>query len=314
MPETTVLAPPTQPRPRRDKPPPKKRTAVAVADPKDDDPMPVKSVYMMTDLEGCAGIDDWDPRHRPDATTAKGVYDRAEMQRLLTGEVNAAAEGLFAAGVKEIVINDAHGAGRTILPEELISGVKLVKGVDRPSWLPGVSPRFDALIQVGMHSMTGTSNGCLAHSMSRNVIYRVNGAEVGEMEMAAYLCGDLGIPWVFTSGDLHACTESERWIDGIVTAPVKEGLGELCAIHMAPVDARALIKKQVQEAMKAVENIQPLVAKSPVVMEVTRPEPGPSSLKDGVERVDAFTVRCEANTFWQAFYRFRGTPDFPMPT
>ena len=63
--------------------------------------MPVKSVYMMTDLEGAAGVDDWDPRHREDATTAKGVYDRAEMQRLLTGEVNAAAKGLFAAGVEE---------------------------------------------------------------------------------------------------------------------------------------------------------------------------------------------------------------------
>ena len=38
--------------------------------------MTVKSVYMMTDLEGVAGVDDWDPRHREDATTAKGVYDR----------------------------------------------------------------------------------------------------------------------------------------------------------------------------------------------------------------------------------------------
>ena len=32
--------------------------------------MSVKSVYMMTDLEGCAGVDDWDPRHHDYATTA----------------------------------------------------------------------------------------------------------------------------------------------------------------------------------------------------------------------------------------------------
>ena len=235
--------------------------------------MSVKSVYMMTDLEGVAGVDDWDPRHRDDATTAKGVYDRAEMQRLLTGEVNAAAEGLFAAGVKEVIINDAHGAGRTILSEELISGVKLVQGVKRPCWLPGLSPRFDALIQVGMHAMTGTPNGCLAHSMSQNMVYRVNGVEVGEMEMAAYLCGHLGIPWVFTAGDLHACTESEHWVHDIVTAPVKEGLGELCALHLAPTDARALIKTRVQEAIAVAQNIEPLVAKRPVVVEVTHPDP-----------------------------------------
>ena len=104
--------------------------------------MSVKSVYMMTDLEGSAGVDDWDPRHREDATTAKGVYDRAEMQRLLTGEVNAAAEGLFAAGVEEIIINDAHGAGRTILSEELISGVKLCTGRQPPLLVAGIIPQI----------------------------------------------------------------------------------------------------------------------------------------------------------------------------
>ena len=276
--------------------------------------MIVKSVYMMTDLEGVAGVDDWDPRHRDDATTAKGVYDRAEMQRLLTGEVNAAAEGLFAAGVEEVIINDAHGAGRTILSEELVSRVKLVQGVKRPCWLPGLSPRFDALIQVGMHAMTGTPNGCLAHSMSRDMVYRVNGAEVGEMEMAAYLCGHVGIPWVFTSGDLHACAESERWVSGIVTAPVKEGLGELCALHMAPADARALIKARVQEAMAVAENIEPLIARSPVVVEVTHPEPNGLSAPEGVERVDEFTNRCRGESFWQLFHNlFYGKPDFPVP-
>ena len=276
--------------------------------------MSVKSVYMMTDLEGVAGVDDWDPRHRDDATTAKGVYDRAEMQRLLTGEVNAAAEGLFAAGVEEVIINDAHGAGRTILSEELISGVKLVQGVKRPCWLPGLAPRFDALIQVGMHAMTGTPNGCLAHSMSQNMVYRVNGAEVGEMEMAAYLCGHLGIPWVFTAGDLHACTESERWVSGIVTAPVKEGLGELCALHMAPIDARALIKTRVQEAIAVAQNIEPLVAKRPVVVEVTHPDPDRLSVPEGVERVDDFTIRCKGDSFWQVFHNMvYGKPDFPVP-
>ena len=113
----------------------------------------VKSVYMMTDLEGVAGVDDWDPRRRDYAQHAKGVYERSEMQRLLTGEVNAAARGLFAAGVEEILINDAHGAGRTILPEELLPGVRLARGVDRPSWLLGIAPRFNCLVQVGMHAI-----------------------------------------------------------------------------------------------------------------------------------------------------------------
>ena len=110
--------------------------------------MKLKSVYMVTDMEGCAGVDDWDPRHRDDAAQARGVYDRTEIQRLLTGEVNAAAAGLQAAGVEEITINDGHGAGRTILVEELISGVRIARGMMRPHPLIGLHDGHQALVQV----------------------------------------------------------------------------------------------------------------------------------------------------------------------
>ncbi|MDA0745416.1 MAG: M55 family metallopeptidase [bacterium] len=274
----------------------------------------VKAVYMMTDMEGVAGVDDWDPRHFEYATEAKGVYDRSEVQRLLTGEVNAAAEGLFEAGVEEVLINDAHGAGRTILPEELIPGVRIARGKNRPSWLLGVGRRFDALVQVGMHAMGGTPNACLAHTMSRGVVYRVNGREIGEMGMAACLAGQLGIPWVFTSGDLHACRESEAWVPGIVTAPVKEGLSDVCAIHLAPVDARNLIRERVQAAVQMAGEIEPLDLHGPVVMEVVREEPWPAQVKPGGERVDAFTLRFRGDHFWQVFHQcFYGKPDFPLP-
>ena len=274
----------------------------------------VKSVYMMTDMEGVAGVDDWDPRHFEYASEAKGVYDRSEIQRLLTGEVNAAAEGLFEAGVEEVLINDAHGAGRTILPEELIPGVKIGRGKERPSWLIGIRGDFDALVQVGMHAMGGTPNACLAHSMSRGVIYRVNGRETGEMGMAAYLAGELGIPWVFTSGDAYACTESEAWVEGIVTAPVKEGLSEVSAIHLAPVDARALIRERIQIAVNQTENCAPLTVAPPVTMEIEREESWPAKIKPSAERVDAFTVRYSGDSFWKVFHDcFYGKPDFPKP-
>jgi len=274
----------------------------------------VKSVYMMTDLEGVAGVDDWDPRHRDYAAQAKGVYDRSEAQRLLTEEVNAAAEGLFEAGVEAVLVNDAHGAGRTILPEGLISGIRIVRGLNRPCWLPGISRQVDALAQVGMHAMWGTPNACLCHSMSKGITYRVNGREVGEMEMAAFLAGQLGIPWIFTSGDAHACREAEGWAPGMVTAPVKEGLSELCAIHLAPVDARKLIRERIREAVAKAGTIAPLVAHEPVTVEVTRDEPGPAKLRTGAERVDAFTVRYTGAHFWQVFHlMFYEKPDFPLP-
>jgi D-amino peptidase len=274
----------------------------------------VKAAYIFTDLEGVAGVDDWDPRHREDAFSARGVYDRAEMQRLLTGEVNAAVEGLLAAGVGEILVNDAHGAGRTILVEELISGAQIARGRERPGWVLGLSSRFDVLVQVGMHAMAGTPNACLAHTQSRGYVYRVNGRELGEMEQAALLVGELGIPWVFASGDVHACREAEAWVPGIVTAPVKTGLSLTSAIHLAPVDARALIRERVQEAVAAAGGIGPLRIEGPVVMEVVREEPWPAQIRQGAERVDAFTLRYTGDSFWSVFHHhIRGRPDFPLP-
>ena len=276
--------------------------------------MPVKSVYMMTDLEGVAGVDDWDPRHYDYAAEAKGVYERSEVQRLLTGEVNAACKGLFAAGVEEILINDGHGAGRTILVEELIPGVKIARGKERPSWLVGISPRFDALVQVGMHAMGYTEHACLAHTMSRFVKYRVNGREVGEMEIAAYLAGELGIPWTFTCGDGYACREAEEWAPGIVTAAVKEGLSELSAIHLTPVDACTLIEEQIPHSVAAAGEIAPLIADSPVTLEIQREEPWPANTREGAVRVDAFTVRFTGESFWSVFHHASyGKPDLPLP-
>ncbi|NLS79290.1 MAG: M55 family metallopeptidase [Chloroflexi bacterium] len=276
--------------------------------------MTIKSVYMFTDLEGAAGIDDWDPRHRDDGAQARGVADRAEMQRLLTGEVNAAAQGCFDAGAEEVLICDAHGAGRTILVEELISGVTIARGTNRPMWLLGIAPRFGALVQVSMHAMAGTPVGCLAHTQSQGFIYRLNGREVGEMEQAAYLAGDLGIPWVFTSGDVHACREAASWVPGLVTAPVKTGLGLNCAIHLAPVDARKLIRERIQEALRKAGEIKPLVLPSPCVLEVQKVEPWPAQIKAGAERVDAFTLRYTGASAWQVLHHhFYGKPDLPLP-
>ena len=275
----------------------------------------IKSVYMFTDLEGVAGVDDWDPRHREDAAHARGIYERSEMQRLLTGEVNAAAKGLFEAGVEEILINDAHGAGRTILVEDLIAGVHIVRGRERPGWVLGISPRFDALVQVGMHAMAGTPDACLAHTQSPGYIYRINGREFGEMEQAALLAGELGIPWVFTAGDSHACDEAKTWVPGMVTAPVKTGYGINCAIHLTPGDAQFLIRNRIQQAVAKAGEITPLTIPGPIVMEIEREQPWlPEQIKPGAEQVDAHTLRYSGETFWSVFHhRFYGNPDYPKP-
>jgi len=264
----------------------------------------VKAVYVMTDMEGVAGIDAWDPRFEVAAGSLPAIYESRDMLHLLTAEVNAAILGLQDAGVEDIVVCDGHGSGRNLVMDELVPGARIVRGIKRSEWLPKLDSHFGGLVQVGMHSMSNTPHGNLAHTMSTDIEhYQVNGHNVGEMELAAYLAGDHGVPWLFTSGDLHACREAESWVPGIVTAAVKEGLSELCAVHLPPAQARQLIRERVRLAVQQAANIKPLVAQPPVTLEIRRRKPGPDRVGPGGVRLDAFTVSYTGDSISDVFYR-----------
>jgi len=197
-------------------------------------------VYIVTDLEGVAGVWNWD--HHDGASP--GDWDeRARGRRLLTGELNAAVEGFVAGGATEVIVNDGHGRGYTLDVESVHERAVVIHGHERPQWLPKLDATCDATALVGGHAKYATPHGNLTHSMSGGLRYTVNGVEMGEIGMQAFAAGSLGVPFIFLSGDLHACREVEGFIPGVVTAPVKEGLSTLCAATLAPSAARKLIRE-----------------------------------------------------------------------
>ena len=68
-------------------------------------------VYLMTDLEGVAGV--WKFEERDDVS-AENFECRMRARRLLTREVNAAVAGFFEGGATEVIVNDGHGAVYTL--------------------------------------------------------------------------------------------------------------------------------------------------------------------------------------------------------
>ncbi|MCW8130259.1 MAG: M55 family metallopeptidase [Planctomycetota bacterium] len=231
---------------------------------------PLKTVYLMTDLEGCAGVDDWDPRHADYVNTARYVDERREMQRLLTGEVNACVDGCLDAGVESVIINDAHGAGRTILVEELHPKAKIIRGKSRPTWTFALD-RCDAIFHVGMHARSDTPMGTLCHTMSNSITdYRVNGVPTSEFDLSILLAGHFGIPAPFFAGEMRACAQAKEIVPNIVTVETKEGMGVLCALHIAPVEACRLIREQSAEAVAKANAgaFEPVVWKAPYKLEV----------------------------------------------
>ena len=66
-------------------------------------------VFLSTDIEGTAGIVDWQQ--------VLGPHPEYELgRRLLLGEVNAAIDGALAGGATEIVVNDSHWTMQNLPP------------------------------------------------------------------------------------------------------------------------------------------------------------------------------------------------------
>jgi len=77
-------------------------------------------VFISVDMEGISGL------VTSEETSEKGP-DYQLFRQLMTEEANAAIEGALEAGATEIVVRDAHGSARNILPQLLNPEAKLIR-------------------------------------------------------------------------------------------------------------------------------------------------------------------------------------------
>ncbi len=234
--------------------------------------MKTDKIYMMTDLEGVAGVENFE-----EWAFKKGrYYDRA--RALLTAEINAAVKGFYSAGVKHIVVSDGHGDGG-VDPETIDPRVELLRGWPN-GWPLELDRTFDAVAFVGQHAKASTVGAHMAHTQSLNWIdCSVNGVSIGEFGQLVMCASELGVPTIFGSGDFAFTGEARVLVPGIETVAVKRGLrrdnGEglnereytrhnAGAIHIPPVRARKLIeagaRRAILRAKKGKYGIVPLKA------------------------------------------------------
>ncbi|MFQ6097222.1 MAG: M55 family metallopeptidase [Armatimonadota bacterium] len=265
-------------------------------------------VYMMTDLEGVAGVYDWENRQDD---SHDNFEKRMRFRRLLTGEVNAAIEGLFEGGATQVIVNDGHGAGYTIDFEAIDPRARVIHGHERPFWLPLLDQSCDATCIVGAHAKARTKNACLCHTMSTAIRdYSVNGVSIGEMGLQALIAGHYGVPFTFVAGDEHACVEMEELIPGVATAPVKTGLSPRSAVALPPDRARALIRERAEASMALVRTIEPLDLGKPIRFREEREEPtfDPEKRSDVWRILDCRTREMEVEDIIDLMHRMYGYP------
>lgn len=262
-------------------------------------------VLMMTDMEGVAGVVSFAPQSYP----AGKYYEEA--RALLTGEVNAAIEGLLQSGVEDILVIDGHGAGG-IVYEQLLPPARLVHG--RPAAPNEVLRRhlkgYDALMVVGQHAMAGIADANQNHTQASLAVdhYKLNGKLIGEIAQFALYFGALGMPLIFLSGDEAACREAEVLVPTVKTAAVKTGLSRNAAISLPLVEARRRIREGAAEAVRRqrANPAPPLKWNPPFVLEKrffhTDTADGAAS-QPGWERIDGQTVQCRSNDILDVIFK-----------
>lgn len=212
---------------------------------------------MITDLEGVAGVARWDQTGADSPGYAVAVRLFTEELRACVGGIQSAAPGA------DIWVWDAHGSGAVDL-ERFPRGARLLNR--GPVYGPaGMDASFDAVFYLGQHAKAGTLNANLAHTYSSTSIeyLRINGLELGEFGCRAGLAGTYGVPTVFVSGDDKMAAEARALIPGIHCAQVKIGMGPELALHLAPEDARDLIRTVAAEATATIDAVAPLVLPGP---------------------------------------------------
>lgn len=250
-------------------------------------------IYLQTDIEGVAGFCFRENRANRDY---ENIRHRYRMYRLLTAEVNAAAQAAFDAGADEVIINDNHGSGYNIIFEGLDPRCRIIhgRGCSGPHWLPLLDESFDAMLLVGMHAMGGTPKSIIPHSK-----WKVNGGELylSEATMAAAIAGEYGVPTVMVSGDDKVIDEVSAKIPGIATAMVKEALSPYQACSLTPGKACEVIAEAVLHGLKRRHEIAPYVIPGPITLNLLDSPSHCPPLEETGQDVTAQTVN-------EAFMKF----------
>jgi D-amino peptidase len=209
-------------------------------------------VFLSTDMEGTAGVVDWEQCIGDGPQAAAG-------RRLLLAEVNAAIEGALAGGATEFVVNDSHSTMRNLAPAELAGQASYISGSHKPLYMmQGLDGSFDAAMFISYHGSIGVPAG-LSHTYNPRAVVeaRIDGTVAGEAGINSLVAAHYGVPVVLVTGDRCACEETAALIPGIHQAVVKEHITRLAAHSLHPDRACALIMDRARAAMASAATAPP---------------------------------------------------------
>ncbi len=258
-------------------------------------------VLVSVDMEGIAGVVDGE-----DVSPGTGEYERHRRQ--LTAEASAAVRGVHAFEAdSRVLVTEAHGYFRNLLPDLLDRRAELLRGKPKPDgMMAGLAEGMDAVLFIGYHGKAGTHRSVLAHTIHGGVVadVRCDGRSVGELGLNTALAAHRGVPAVLVAGDDTVAAEAAEVAPGMHTVVVKRALGGRAAALLHPDEACDRIEQEVPKALADRASVRPLRFDGPVRLEVDVLMPHQTEralLVPGAELAGERTVRYLAPDFPTAY-------------
>ncbi len=261
-----------------------------------------KKVFMITDMEGVDGIFSSELQCIPFQSPRF-----EESKKLLTGEVNAAVDGLLSGGATEVVVWDGHDSSRSLSALDIHPKARLLMGLPISPTLE-LDSSFSAVIFIGQHAMAGAEKAVLSHSYSSEGIQNiwVNNKPVGEIGARVMLAGTFGVPVIMLSGDTAACKEISQLVPQAECAEVKSGVSRTAGFTLAHPAACALIREKARRAVERLADFKPYVVAGPVEVKVEFTPKGTASFepREGVKQVDERTWLFRGKDIIEAWLKY----------
>jgi D-amino peptidase len=260
-----------------------------------------RKVLIMSDMEGVDGIFNWAEQCNPRKSPRW-----EESQKLLTGEVNAAVEGLMAGGATEVVVWDGHDGGESLSASDIHPQARLLIGSPIPP-IREFDSTFSAIVFVGQHAMAGAENSVLPHSYFFNIqnIW-VNGRLVGEIGIRAMVAGEMGVPAIMLAGDSAACKEIRELVPHAECAEVKSGVSATAGFTLPHTVACDVIRSKAERSMKRLAEFKPYRVEGPIEVKVeytTTGVPGPEP-RCATRRIDERKIVYTGKSIIDAWFKF----------
>lgn len=254
-------------------------------------------VLIYVDMDGSSGV----------ARPAQVLYPNTEYfasRKFITADLNAAIRGLKAGGAGEIVVTDAHGSGNTESPDVILDRMDkratfLFRDAEYDPYIDALDSSYQAIVCVGMHARAGSA-GFMAHTVTLEPTYVVNGARITESALIALSAARFKIPVIMVAGDDVLQDEIRDELPLAEYAVVKRARSRALADTLPQPEVQRAIERAAKAAIEKLASFTPYPVASSYQFQISYQNIQQADLAGairGTTRLDSLTLGYTAATF-----------------